>query len=372
MRGQSLKRGKTKKQVKKQPAWVRFVRYVVLAIDILIGGALLLTGYAGNVSPLSHSPWWGVFPLAFPIVFWLAMVMLIVQLVWYRRGALVLGLAFICCSGPALTYCPLNVVSPKAPEDAEKLTILTYNTCSETLCTSENPEIAEYILNKDADIVALQESSMLVSAKAVGKARILADSLRRRYPYISFGGATGSQPVMSKYPIEPIHLDVTKGSFYNGDISAYRVILPTGRRLSVFNVHLQSYRLARTSLRQAAENDSGRTLVLDKLLVAAVDRVRQVNKLHQWLRLYGGPDVIICGDFNDVQDCYSIRSLGGAGFQSVYPRVGFGPMITFNDRHLYFCIDHILSRGDLKPLELHRGNIQASDHYPLTAVFALK
>lgn len=372
MRGQNAKRGKAKKQAKKESAWGHFVRMTVLALDVLVGGALLITGYAGCVSPLSHSAWWGVFPLAFPIVFWIALVMLALQLIWYRWGALLLALAFVCCGGPVLTYFPLNIFNPKAPADAEKLTLLTYNTRAQILCTSETPEIAEYILSQNADIVTLQESGYLTGPNADARARALADSLRSRYPHISFGGATGDQPVMSKYPIEPIHLDVTRGSFYDGDISAYRVILPSGRRIAVFNVHMQSYRLAQTSLRSAAENDSDRRIVYDKLLIAARDRVRQVNKLQQWLRLYGGPDVIISGDFNDVQGCYAIRSLADAGFESVYPRVGFGPMITFNDRHLYFCIDHVLTRGALKPLSLECGDIKASDHYPLTVHFALE
>jgi len=371
MRGESQKNNRGKKQAKKRPAWVRFCHVATLVLDILLSCALLVTGYAGTMSPLSHSAWWGVFPLAFPIVFWATLLMLVLQLIWYRRGALVLALAFICCAGPSLTYCPLNIFNPKAPADAGSLTLLTYNTRAETLCTAENPYIAEYILSQDADIVTLQESHLLLSAKAGAKERALADSLRRRYPHISFGGATGSQPVLSKYPIEPIHLDVTRGSFYNGDISAYRVILPTGRRIAVFNVHMQSLRLADTSLRNAAENDSGRKIVLEKLLTAAQDRARQVNKLQQWLRLYGGPDVIISGDFNDVPGCYAIRSLADVGFESVYPRVGFGPMITFNDRYLYFCIDHVLTRGSLKPLSLGRGNLKASDHYPLTVKFAI-
>lgn len=371
MRGQSNQSGTGKKQAKKRSAWVRFCLAATLVLDLLISGALLLTGYAGSVSPLSHSAWWGILPLTFPIVFWLAALLLVLQLIWYRRGALVLALAFVCCGGPALTYCPLNISSPKAPADAGSLTLLTYNTCAGTLCTAENPHIAEYILSQDADIVTLQESHILVSGKADAAVRALADSLRRRYPEISFGGSSGGQVVMSKYPIEQIHIDVNDRAFSSGDISAYRVTLPSGRRIAVFNVHMASYRLANTSLRNAAENDSGRIEVFDKLLTASKDRARQVNKLQQWLRLYGGPDVIISGDFNDVPRCHAIRSLADVGFESVYPRIGFGPMITFNDRYLYFCIDHVLTRGTFKPLSIKRGDLKASDHYPLTVKFAL-
>lgn len=372
MRGQSPNNSKGKQQPKKRPAWVRFFHVVTLVLDLLLSGALLLTGYAGTMSPLSHSAWWGVLPLAFPIVFWATALMLVLQLIWYRRGALVLALAFICCAGPSLTYCPLNIFPAKAPAKAESLTLLTYNTCAETLCTAENPQIAEYILSQDADIVTLQESHILVSGKAGAGERALADSLRLRYPNISFGGSAGGQILLSKYPIEQIHLDVTDQTFTGGDIAAYRVTLPTGRKLTVFNAHLASYRLAKTSLRSAAENDSSRIEVFGKLLTASQNRARQVNKLQQWLRLYGGPDVIISGDFNDVPGCYAIRSLADVGFESVYPRVGLGPMITFNDRYLYFCIDHVLTRGALKPLSLKRGDLKASDHYPLTVKFALE
>jgi len=36
---------------------------------------------------------------------------------------------------------------------------------------------------------------------------------------------------------------------------------------------------------------------------------------------------------------------------------------------MYFGIDHILYRGDLHPLSMHRGGLRSSDHYPLIATF---
>ncbi len=370
--GRGRKTKDTQPAKKRRPAWQRALRWLTFLIDIAVVAALMLTGYAGNVSPLAHSAWWGVLPMGFPIVFWIAATLMLLQMFWFRRGAAVLALGFVACGGPSLTYFPLNIGTPKAPAGAEELRLLTYNTRTFALCDPGNPGVAEYILTTDADIVALQESHRMLPPHADGATIALADSIRARYPHISFGGSTGSQAVLSKYPIEQIHLDVSKASFHNGDISAYRVTLPSGRRIAVFNVHMQSFSLAKTNLRRAADSDTGRREVIDKLLDAAPNRARQVNKLHQWLRLYGGPDVIIAGDFNDVQGCYAIRSLADAGFASVYPQIGLGPMITFNDRRLYFCIDHVLYRGSLKPLGLKRGNIKASDHYPLTVRFAVE
>ena len=40
----------------------RFLRGFALIVDLVAVAALLLSGYAGCVSPLSHSSWWGHFP----------------------------------------------------------------------------------------------------------------------------------------------------------------------------------------------------------------------------------------------------------------------------------------------------------------------
>lgn len=356
---------------KRRPVWLRFLRGLTALVDILVVVALLLTGYAGCVSPLSHSAWWGVLPLAFPICFWLAVILLVLQLLWYRRGALLLGLGLVACGGPVLTYFPLHVATPKAPEGAEQFSLLTYNILDGVYAEDGNTEVADYILSTNADIVCTQETYAITLPRRDATTQARVDSLRARYPYIIFGGASGTQGIMSKYPVENIHLDVSRSDF-SGDVAVFRVTLPSGRRICIFNVHLCSFGLSNTPLREATENAHDGKLVLDKLRTASVGRARQVNKIMQWLRLYGGPDVIICGDFNDVPGCHAIRTFADAGFHSVYPSIGFGPMITYNARHLYYCIDHVLYRGGLTPLYISKGTLRASDHYPLKVDFAVR
>ena len=352
--------------------WQRILRGLALCIDLIVVFALLLTGYAGCISPLSHNSWWGVLPLAFPICFWVTVVLMLLQLLWHRRGAVVLALGMLCCGGPVLTYFPLHVTTPKAPAGAEEFSLLTYNTLHSHYADNDDMTIADYILSQNADIVCTQEAAALAPSQRDAAVQQRVDSLRSRYPYIIFGGGSGMQGIMSKYPVENIHLDAAKGTFGSGDVAAYRITLPSGRRICVFNVHLYSFGLSSTPLREATENKEESKLVLDKLRIAAEGRARQVNKLIQWLRLYGGPDVIICGDFNDVPGCHTIRTLADVGFKSVYPSIGFAPMTTYNKRHLYFCIDHVLYRGDLQPLKLKKGTLKTSDHYSLKVTFALE
>lgn len=345
---------------------------MVLLIDIIAIAALLISGYAGYVSPLSHSIWWGVLPLAFPICFWVAIVLFILQLLWYRRGAFVLALGMIACGGPMLTYCPLHILSPKAQAGAEQFSLLTYNTCSTFLVADGKPDVPEYIIASGADIVCTQEAYGLAASHRDDASQALVDSLRAVYPYILFTGNDGREGFLSKYPIENIHLDINDSNFRGCGVAAVRVTLPSGRRISVFNVHLESFGITGTPLRETAENPEDSRELLEKIANACRQRARQANKIVQWLRLYAGPDAIICGDFNDVPDCYSIRTFADNGFHSVYPSIAFGPVYTYNLRHLYYCIDHVLYRGDITPLYIRKGRLKASDHYPLTVDFAIK
>lgn len=372
---------KTAKPAKtKRSGWQRFVRGLLLTLTVLAVIALMLTGYAGCVSPLKHSPVWGIFPLCFPFAFWAVIIMLVLDLFWYRPGSIIVAAGLLACGGPVLDYFPLNIVKPKAGKDTEKFTLLTYNVLNFWPRDSSytRNRALDYILEQDADLVCLQESAMLVISAQTRTTQAQIDSVHARYPHIVFSGTT--QAIFSKFPVESIHLDVTRETFSGGDAAAYRITLPSGRLMSIFNVHMQSFLLNDsdkqlymnlTDLRREPLHDV-KSQLFDKLENAVVSRAKGTQQLMRWIRLYGGPDAIVCGDFNDVSSCYAIRTLADMGFREVYPRVGFGPMITYNDDRFYFGIDHVLSRGDLRPLALSKGRLKASDHYPLKVTFEIE
>lgn len=376
----------TKKQAPKgnsgTSVWKRIVGFTLTTLSVLIAAALVVTGYAGNISPLQHGGLWGVIALGFPLVLLSATVMLVVDILFYWRSAIVLVLGMIAAAGPILTYFPVNIGTPSMPAGAEKLSVLTYNVLNlepqngDTI--SPNPML-QYILVQNADVVCLQEAEPLTPNERLGITRAQVDSLHARYPYIIFGGK-GTQAVLSKYPTKVIHLDVNENTMASGDLQAVRITMPSGQLVSVFNVHLFSFALTTTD-RELYRNLTDlkkenirevKDQLWDKLTAASVGRAREVQQIMRWLRQYGGPDVVLCGDFNDVQGCYAIRTLADAGFRDTYPEVGFGPMITYNANRFWFCIDHVLYRGHLKPLSLEKGGLKASDHYPLVAEFAVE
>ena len=368
---------------RRRSALQRVLRWGAMLIDILAVCALALTGYAGNVSPLKYGGYWGILPLCFPGVLLICTLLLIGQLFWHRRGAVVIFLGMIACSGPILTYSPLHICTPKIPAGAESFTFLTYNVhnfiapgTTENTDTVHNGQI-DFIINSGADIVCLQEATYIGTLRKGFLSASQIEAIHAAYPNAHIDG--NELAVLSKFPIQAIHLDANRDNFKGGIVTCYRVTLPSGRLITLFNVHLESMKLAPDDRQVYMEltelHRQGIEEVKDQLLrkvsTAAVSRAQQAQQLLRYIRLYGGPDVILSGDFNDVPGCYAIRTLEDAGFKDVYPQIGFGPMVTFNDNRLYFCIDHTMYRGALVPVEMTKGKLKASDHYPLLTRFYL-
>lgn len=360
--------------------WRHALDIFLVGLSLLCAIALFVTAYGGYLSPLKYGGKVGILPLCFPVVAAAILLLTLIDCFFCRKGAVVNAVAIILCGGPMLTLFPLHIFSPKAPTDAERFTLLSYNVfqfSEREGYPADRSAALDYIFERDADIVCLQEALTLSPMGANTVAKAQTDTLHARYPYVIH--SSNGQVIMSKFEVNPIHLNVNDSDFAGGDIGAYRVTLPSGRLVGIFNVHLNSYQLTTedrsmykdlTKLRREPIDDI-RSQLLSKVSAAALGRARQAQQLIRWLRLYGGPDAIVCGDFNDVTNCYAVHTLSDAGFRDVYSEVGFGPMFTYNANRFYFCIDHILYRGDLKPLWLKKGSLKASDHYPLEAEFVV-
>jgi endonuclease/exonuclease/phosphatase (EEP) superfamily protein YafD len=92
----------------------------------------------------------------------------------------------------------------------------------------------------------------------------------------------------------------------------------------------------------------------------------------QFIKRFGGKNVIVCGDFNDVPGCYTMRQLEGQELKDVYGTIGLGYMNTYFHNRFYFCIDHVMYRGNITPINIRRDKIDLSDHYPLFTTFVVK
>ncbi|MCM1318097.1 MAG: endonuclease/exonuclease/phosphatase family protein [Bacteroides sp.] len=371
----------------------RCVNFFVLAVNVVAALALLLTGYGGVFNPENWGGWVFV-PMIFPVVLLASLAIFIIDLIWWRRTALMQGVALLLCAGPIADFCPLNYprLSMTDDEKANAIKIMTYNVFKFSDFTrayegNGNPTL-DAILREDADIVCLQECIGMTLSRIGRSTPEQIDSVFARYPYVYQGGKNTA--LLSKYPAEPIPLQINSDTTVrnNGEGAAWRVHIDDDRIINLFNLHLRSLYLTPGDKEQftGIVKDIVKLDTLDidglrffranamaKIAEAAKARADQIKTLEKYIAKYGGKNVIVCGDFNDVNGCYGINSLcHESRLRRTYPLVAFGPTVTFHANHLFFRIDHILFRGDLEPYSISSPRIPYSDHYPLVATFIMK
>lgn len=366
---------------KRRSLWWRFVTVSLIICNVLVGLGLVLSAYAGTINPIKH-PTASAVAMTFAI--WLAATLglLILTLLIRRRVAIITGIA-IAVSLPAITdFSPFHLPAGVS-DDACTFTLMSYNVYGlkdqrEVYPGDVNPTVS-YILNQDPDIVCLQEMTPLSPISSIKLTSAQIDSLHCQYPYIYY--ANDSHAIFSKFPVEPVQTGFVRELVPGAaNLGCFRVTVH-GQKITIFDVHLQSFSLnpddramfSRLARLKGDEKEIAemRSHLLNKIRAAAPRRAADAEELTRYIKRFGGPNVIVCGDFNDVPGSYPLRLLHDEHLREVYPEVGFGPMITYNAGGFYFRIDHILYRGDLRPVAMKRGRIKTSDHYPVTATFEI-
>lgn len=365
------------KQAPKHPV----LRQILFWISLIIAAGLILSAYAGWISPV-RAKWAGLAVMTFPAWILVSVVWTVLSLFFSKRAFWVGIVGIVASIGPILSFCPLNIVNGKLNdyEKSRTFTLLTYNVLDFVANNDIYPDGTNatlgYILESDADIVALQESLSLkypVEKYHITKRQI--DSLNTKYPHRHLVKAT---MILSKFPFTPV--EIAKDSIFMesvavGDFDIY------GKKIRLYNMHLESFRLTPedkvlyrdiTKLEVGGKGKEVKEQLIHKLVVANSTRARQVQALCREIKRNPAENVIVCGDFNDVPNCYALRKLSALGFEQVYPKLGFGPVVTYNSNRFLFRIDHILYKGELRPVGYERETIKSSDHYPQLVTFTVE
>lgn len=306
----------TRKPVRSR--WWKLGYSLWLALNIIVAVGLICSSYAGVFNPAEVTGA-GIVGMTLPGWSGVAVFLTVFNLIWWRRTSLLLIMAMLVCAKPLWYFCPLNLPPGKlSPEEAERsFTLLTYNTLG--LMDQESQpgpnRTLEYILDQDADIVCIQELYFVSESESLGVTAEQVATLHKRYPYIVF---TKSQCVMSKYPLSALHIDYCKPDTGCDDFAAYQIDVD-GHLISVFNCHFQSIGLTgedKQLYTRITDGHANRNSVnevsnhlLAKLMHANRKRARQIEMIGRYIKHYGGENVIVCGDFNDVPDCFGLFKL---------------------------------------------------------------
>ena len=343
--------------------------------------ATIVSAYCGYVDPRDNEIM-PIVALSFPYMILLTVVVGVVWLILGKWIYSLLSLIVILSCTPQLSVSfPMNFGKESIEKPSSRIIkVLTYNIFYGR--DIEKPEIGysrsvNEVLKSDADIVCFQEFYKL---RKTGRSRInqeQIDSLKEKYPYIV--EAKGIDVMaLSKYPMEHIPDSICKDRKKRRHES-YRINIGD-EVITLINVHLTSFNLQNEQLdlvENIIENnvDTLSREVTDSVYVKLTKAFKQRAEVAEILRCHMDTiegNVIVCGDFNDVDNSWVYRKVKGDDFKDVHSKVGFGPLITYNYNYMLFGIDHILYKGGLRPLSIERNSLRSSDHYSVAATFELQ
>lgn len=360
----------------------RLIRFGILAFDILVAAGLLLSAYGGAIDP-NKSVWPQIFGMTFPAWIILMLVMVPVSFIIWRKSALLPTAALLIAMPAILTISPLHIGGALSQsERAHSFSVMTYNVYGFVDHEFESDDSGgkgakesrslQQIIDTQPDIVCMQEGY-----NPNYRFKLQMDTINKIYPYSNFI-PEGREIIFSKYPFKIV--PTPQPAWHTAHYSAYELDVD-GHPLLVVNCHLQSIGLTpddkalyreltdkRIESPTRSELSKVKNSILSKLAVAFKLRAEQARHIRQFLEEHPG-NAILVGDFNDVQGNYAYRCICSAGMRDAYADSGFGPTITYIDNRFYFHIDQIFYRGDMRAVDIVRGDIKSSDHYPMTATF---
>ena len=333
-----------------------FFDKVAFFLNLIIGVLLLLSCLAPYISVKTFLPL-SFLGLVVPLIF-IINIPFIIYWLFKKKLFFVLSLAAV-----LLTYFTFGSFyrigsSSTSPLD-EDLSIMTYNTRNfyfKGRIKSEltGNEIINFIIEQDPDIVCFQESSR------IGLRQL------KNYPFKYITPTTSQksfQAIFSKYPI------VGNGSLEfpeTANNALYADIKYLGDTIRIYNLHLQSYKIRPSSVRNVrravrAYNKMRKAFVKQEEQVQIFDRHRKESPFR----------TIVCADFNNTPFSNVYRIAKGE-MQDTFEEKGTGFGKTFDLKVVPFRIDLILADKSMKVMTHQNFDLRLSDHYPVLTSIRLR
>ncbi|VBB48268.1 Endonuclease/exonuclease/phosphatase [uncultured Paludibacter sp.] len=356
----------------------KFIKVILILANILVVVGLIMVKIGSNSSPnellLPSYFSFFLFPLAvvnlFFLFFWLFL-----KKWWFLLPAI----SFILFFGMIKSSFPINFSKPKIDDKDKKITILSYNTMATAKMKKHNGEkinpVIKYILDSDADIVCLQEFAVSENESQFNEEDF--QKYFSKYPYqhrknkLNRWNMHQGIITLSKYPIINKQ-DIPYDAKFN--LSIYSDIVIGKDTVRVINNHLESNRITARDMQQTAElredfnSDKFADItkyLSEKLSLASKVRALQADKIAR-IRKETPYKLIICGDFNDVPSSYAYTKVKG-NLNDAFCETETGLGWTFNRSFFRFRIDYIFYDNSFASVNYKRGNLRASDHYPIQA-----
>jgi len=354
--------------------------WVIGILNVLVVCGLIICAYSIYLRPADY-PNWSYLGMMLPFFVIAALVFLLIWpfLKWKYCAISLLGI--IICWGSIRDYCPINLF--KDVPEGKTINLLSYNVgiFRNYNYQSGKTDIADYIINSNADVVCLQDVWRIRNKQPYA-------SFNAVFPYIHKGEEASYDCVLlSKFPIlssQQIDLGSKAAKCMSYDLLIY------DDTVKVINCHLESYLLndddkqlykqmvkRSVHMKDDQEQDSINMKqsfwwLEGKLTKANAARSLQAELLKTMIDSLPNKYIIVCGDFNDSPVSYVHKTLTEK-LKDAYTESGNGPGWSYNQNGMYFRIDHILMSESFSSYKAKVDKYgQESDHYPIFCTLEMR
>lgn len=222
------------------------------------------------------------------------------------------------------------------------------------------------IPRKIADFVEIENPDLVSMQEYFKGEKTIASRFPHRYIKIKEQNDEFGLAIFSKFPIfNRGSLDFPTSSNNN---AIYADIIKDEDTIRVINVHLQSFSV-KPNLDKLEKQHSKRVFL--GMGQTFVRQEKQMDIVIDLIQKSPYP-VLVMGDFNNTAYSYIYREIKSEGLFDAYKEAGNGFGQTFDFRFFPLRIDFILAAEVLEVLSFDNHRVPYSDHFPVTATFALK
>lgn len=263
-----------------------------------------------------------------------------------------------------------------AKQDPDLVRMMTYNVHSfkpygEQSNEAVKQQMLDVVRTENPDIICFQEYytrrkgsfDLTDSLKRILKTRNLHFVPSNSNDYESYGLA-----IFSRYPI------VNKGEIvfpdHNGNESIFIDVMIKGKKIRVYNVHLQSISFDKQDynyldkVKQKIDTElTPAKRILRMLKTAFLKRSAQVDIMKAHMKTCETP-FLIAGDFNDTPASYAVTQMTSA-LNNTFVEKGSGLGRTYNGKFPNFQIDYISVTRTIRVMNHRIIEAKLSDHFPV-------
>jgi endonuclease/exonuclease/phosphatase family metal-dependent hydrolase len=363
---------------------MKFLRTVVIVLNVLAATALLLSYAASYISP-EKIPHLSYFGFIYPVLLILNIIFIVFWLVFSYKYALIslimIGLGFGVLSKH------FQLFGKAVPEgDSEAMIhLVSYNVQLFGLYNwTQNQQIRDSIINfidtEQPDILCLQEYYSDLSGR-FKTGSLLAETMGNVNVHESFsvkihGNQAYGMATFIRYPI----CHTGEIQFENSNnLVQYTDFLFQEDTLRLYNIHFQSLHfddvdyqnLDNLQVKKLDKKSIGKIRnLMHKFAFAAKRRVQQSDSVKNHINQSPYP-VIICGDFNETPGGYAYK-LMSKNLKDAFRRSGKGLAFSYQRGLLRMRIDHVLHDNSLKSYGFETKNVKYSDHFPVSCYLSAK